>query len=252
MMPRILVVDDEPEIVRGLEDNLRYEGYQTFSATDGEQALALAAREAPDLIVLDLMMPRLSGWDVCRALRARGIDVPIIMLTARGEEADRVRGLELGADDYIAKPFSLRELLARVRAVLRRPGPRQKVEEFAFGDVRIRLRGRQVWKAGEEIALTRKEFDLLVYLLAHRGEVVTRERLLDEVWGYERFPTTRTVDTHVLRLRRKFEMDPDRPTWILTVHGQGYRFLSPEGASTAPSGAAPGKDGAGGAGARSG
>ncbi|MGH7392906.1 MAG: response regulator transcription factor [Candidatus Rokuibacteriota bacterium] len=225
-MPRILVVDDEPEIVRGLEDNLRYEGYQTFSAMDGEQALALAAREAPDLIVLDLMMPRLSGWDVCRALRARGIDVPIIMLTARGEEADRVRGLELGADDYLAKPFSLRELLARVRAVLRRPGPRLKVEEFAFGDVRVRLRGRQAFRAGREVALTRKEFDLLVHLLAHRGEVLTRERLLDEVWGYERFPTTRTVDTHVLRLRRKFETDPDRPTWILTVHGQGYRFAT--------------------------
>jgi two-component system alkaline phosphatase synthesis response regulator PhoP len=170
------------------------------------------------------MLPRASGWDVCQALRERGIDVPVIMLTARGEEADRVRGLELGADDYIAKPFSLRELLARVRAVLRRPGPRQKAEEFAFGDVRVRPRGRQVFRAGREIALTRKEFDLLAYLLAHPGEVVTRERLLDEVWGYERFPTTRTVDTHVLRLRRKLEADPDRPVWILTVHGQGYRF----------------------------
>jgi len=223
-MPRILIVDDEPEIVRGLEDNLRFEGYQTLTARNGADALAVAAREAPDLIVLDLMLPVMSGWDVCRALRDRGIDVPIIMLTARGEEADRVRGLELGADDYLAKPFSLRELLARVRAVLRRPGPRQKGEELAFGDVRVRSRGRQVFKAGHEVMLTRKEFDLLLYLLAHRGEVITRERLLDEVWGYERFPTTRTVDTHVLRLRRKFEADPDRPHWILTVHGQGYRF----------------------------
>jgi len=223
-MPRILIVDDEPEIVRGLEDNLRFEGYQTFTADNGADALAVAAREVPDLIVLDLMMPVMSGWDVCRTLRAKGIDVPIIMLTARGEEADRVRGLELGADDYLAKPFSLRELLARVRAVLRRPGPRQKGEELAFGDVRVRSRGRQVFKAGREVTLTRKEFDLLLYLLAHRGEVITRERLLDEVWGYERFPTTRTVDTHVLRLRRKFEADPERPHWILTVHGQGYRF----------------------------
>jgi len=223
-MPRILIVDDEPEIVRGLEDNLRFEGYQTLTARNGADALAVAAREAPDLIVLDLMLPVMSGWDVCRTLRDRGIDVPIIMLTARGEEADRVRGLELGADDYLAKPFSLRELLARVRAVLRRPGPRQKGEELAFGDVRLRSRGRQVFKAGREVTLTRKEFDLLLYLLAHRGEVITRERLLDEVWGYERFPTTRTVDTHVLRLRRKCEADPDRPHWILTVHGQGYRF----------------------------
>jgi DNA-binding response OmpR family regulator len=225
-MPRILVVDDEPEIVRGLEDNLRFEGYQTSSATDGETALALAAREAPDLIILDLMMPQMSGWDVCRSLRARGIEVPVIMLTARGGEADRVQGLELGADDYISKPFSLRELLARVRAVLRRPGPREPWEEYVFDDVRVQVRTRQVFKGGREVALTRKEFDLLAYLLTHRGEVVTRERLLDEVWGYERFPTTRTVDTHVLRLRRKFEPDPDRPQWILTVHGQGYKFVS--------------------------
>src|SRR5881397_3018047 len=171
-MPRILIVDDEPEIVRGLEDNLRFEGYQTLTAANGADALAVAAREAPDLIVLDLMMPVVSGWDVCRTLRAQGIDVPIIMLTARGEEADRVRGLELGADDYLTKPFSLRELLARVRAVLRRPGPRQKGEELAFDDVRVRSRGRQVFKAGHEVMLTRKEFDLLLYLLAHRGEVI--------------------------------------------------------------------------------
>ena len=223
-MSRILIVDDEPEIVRGLEDNLRFEGYETFAAADGREALAAAAREAPDLILLDIMMPGLSGWDVCRELRSKGIDVPIIMLTARGEEGDRVRGLELGADDYITKPFSLRELLARVRAVLRRPGPRHKVEEFAFGDARVRLRGRQAFRAGREVGLTRKELDLLVYLLEHRGEVVTRERLLDEVWGYERFPTTRTVDTHILRLRRKFEADPDRPAFIVTVHGQGYKF----------------------------
>ena len=225
-MSRILIVDDEPEIVRGLEDNLRFEGYQTSTAGDGREALALAAREAPDLILLDIMMPGLSGWDVCRELRDKGIDVPIIMLTARGEEGDRIRGLELGADDYITKPFSLRELLARVRAVLRRPGPRQKAEELAFGGVRVRLRGRQVFRDGREVGLTRKEFELLVYLLEHRGEVVTRERLLDEVWGYERFPTTRTVDTHILRLRRKFEADPDRPLFILTVHGQGYRFAT--------------------------
>jgi len=225
-MARILIVDDEPEIVRGLEDNLRFEGYQTASATNGQDALALAQSDAPDLILLDIMMPRMSGWDVCRALREKGIEAPIIMLTARGEEVDRVRGLELGADDYVTKPFSLRELLARVRAVLRRPGPRNRFEEFTFGDVRIRPRVRQVFKAGEEIRLTRKEFDLLVFLVAHRGEVLTRERLLDEVWGYERFPTTRTVDTHILRLRKKFEADADQPVWILTLHGHGYKFAT--------------------------
>ena len=225
-MARILIVDDEPEIVRGLEDNLRFEGYQTASATNGQDALALAQSDAPDLILLDIMMPRMSGWDVCRALREKGIEAPIIMLTARGEEVDRVRGLELGADDYVTKPFSLRELLARVRAVLRRPGPRNRFEEFTFGNVRIRPRVRQVFKAGEEIRLTRKEFDLLVFLVAHRGEVLTRERLLDEVWGYERFPTTRTVDTHILRLRKKFEADADQPVWILTLHGHGYKFAT--------------------------
>jgi DNA-binding response OmpR family regulator len=226
-MPRILIVDDEPAIVRGLEDNLRFEGYETLAASSGEQGLARALGEAPDLVLLDVTMPGRSGWDVCRELRQRGLDVPIIMLTARGEEADRVRGLELGADDYITKPFSLRELLARVRAVLRRPGPRRKFEELAFGDVRVHRRGRRVTRAGREVRLTRKEYDLLVYLAAHPGDVVTRERLLDEVWGYERFPTTRTVDTHVLRLRRKLEADPDRPRFIHTVHGQGYRFVVP-------------------------
>ncbi|MBI2369981.1 MAG: response regulator transcription factor [Deltaproteobacteria bacterium] len=224
-MPRILIVDDEPEMVRGLEDNLRFEGYQTLSATNGRDGLALALREVPDLILLDIMMPEMSGWDVCRALRQKGVDVPVIMLTARGEEVDRVLGLELGADDYVTKPFSLRELLARVRAVLRRPGPRQKFEECAFGDVRLHLRGRQAFKGGREVQLTRKEFELLRYLVEHRREVLTRERLLDEVWGYERFPTTRTVDTHILRLRQKFEKDPEHPVHILTVHGQGYKFV---------------------------
>jgi two-component system alkaline phosphatase synthesis response regulator PhoP len=166
---------------------------------------------------------------VCRQLRARGLDTPVIMLTARGAEVDRVQGLELGADDYITKPFSVRELMARIRAVLRRPGPRQKFEEFAFGDVRVHLRARQAFKAGREVRLTRKEFDLLRYLVEHPGEVITRDRLLDEVWGYDRFPTTRTVDTHILRLRQKFEDDPERPAHLLTAHGQGYRFVIPRG-----------------------
>jgi DNA-binding response OmpR family regulator len=228
-MPRILIVDDEPEMVRGLEDNLRFEGYQTVAAGDGRRGLALALSEAPDLILLDVMMPGMSGWDLCRELRRRGLDTPVIMLTARGEEVDRVLGLELGADDYVTKPFSLRELMARIRAVLRRPGPRHKFEEFAFGDVRVHLRARQAFKAGREVRLTRKEFDLLRYFIEHPGEVVTRDRLLDEVWGYDRYPTTRTVDTHILRLRQKFEDDPERPAHILTAHGQGYRFVVDKG-----------------------
>ena len=230
-MPRILIVDDEPEMLRGLEDNLQFEGYQTVAAPDGRRGLALALSEAPDLILLDVMMPGMSGWDLCRELRHRGLVVPVIMLTARGEEVDRVLGLELGADDYVTKPFSLRELMARIRAVLRRPGPRQKFEEFAFGSVRVHLRARQAFKGGHEVRLTRKEFDLLRYLVEHPGEVITRDRLLDEVWGYERFPTTRTVDTHILRLRQKFEDDPERPAHILTAHGQGYRFVAERSAT---------------------
>jgi len=222
---RILIVDDEPQMVRGLEDNLRFEGYQTLSARDGREALAVAVAESPDLILLDVMMPGMSGWDVCRELRAKGLAMPIIMLTARGEESDRVQGLELGADDYVTKPFGLRELLARIRAVLRRPGARQKADEHAFGDVRVHTRARLAFKAGREVKLTRKEFDLLRYLVEFRGEVVTRDRLLDEVWGYDHFPTTRTVDTHILRLRQKFEDDPEHPRHIVTVHGQGYRLL---------------------------
>lgn len=223
-MARILIVDDEPAMVRGLEDNLRFEGYQTLSALNGPDGLAIVLREGPDLVLLDVAMPGMSGWDVLRSLRGQAVDIPVVMLTARGEEADRVLGLELGADDYITKPFSLRELLARVRAVLRRPGPRLRMDVFRFGDVRLHLRARQAFRAGVEVRLTRKEFDLLRYLVEHPGEVITRERLLDEVWGYERFPTTRTVDTHVLRLRQKFERDPEHPQHILTVHGQGYRF----------------------------
>jgi len=187
-MPRILIVDDEPEMVRGLQDNLRFEGYQTLTAGNGERALALAVSEAPDLIVLDLMLPGQSGWEVCRALRQRGLDIPIIMLTARGEEADQVRGLELGADDYVTKPFSLRELLARIRAVLRRPGPRRAVESFAFGEARLEPRTRRAWKAGREVALTRKEFELLRYLVEHPSEILTRERLLNAVWATSAIP----------------------------------------------------------------
>ena len=223
-MPWILIVDDEPEMVRGLKDDLRFEGYMTITASNGEEGLRLALQGTPDLILLDVMMPQMSGGDVLRALRQKGVDIPVILLTARGEEVDRVRGLELGADDYITKPFSLRELLARVRAVLRRPAPRQKGETIAIGDVRLQLRGRQTFKAGRQVKLTRKEYDLLRFLVEHRGEVLTRDRILEEVWGYEQFPTTRTVDTHILHLRQKLEEDPERPVLIVTAHGQGYKF----------------------------
>jgi len=220
----ILLVDDEDAIQRLLTYPLERDGYRVVQARDGEEALRRFAEEDEvDLVVLDIMLPKVDGLEVCKRIRA-GSTVPIILLTARDDELYKVLGLELGADDYITKPFSLRELLARVRAVLRRPGPRQRMDVFQFADTRIHLRARQAFRAGSEVRLTRKEFDLLRYLVEHPGEILTRERLLDEVWGYERFPTTRTVDTHVLRLRQKFERDPERPEHIVTVHGQGYRF----------------------------
>jgi len=227
-VPRILIVDDEPEMVRGLEDNLRFEGYQTVAAPDGRRGLALALSEAPDLILLDVMMPGMSGWDLCRELRQRGLDIPVIMLTARGEEVDRVLGLELGADDYVTKPFSLRELMARIRAVLRRPGPRQKFEEFAFGDVRVHLRARQAFKGGREVRLTRKEFDLLARLVRDAGRVVTREALMSDVWDMNWFGSTKTLDVHIAWLRRKLGDDPARPTYIHTVRGVGFRLVEPK------------------------
>jgi len=222
---RVLVVEDEDSFSDAISYLLRKEGFEVAVCSTGPDALDTFDRTGADLVLLDLMLPGLPGSEVCRSLREKS-SVPVIMLTAKDSEIDKVVGLELGADDYVTKPFSLRELLARVRAVLRRPGPRERFEEFAFGDVRVRPRARQVIKAGGEVRLTRKEFDLLVYLIAHRGEVITRERLLDEVWGYERFPTTRTVDTHILRLRKKFEADADHPIWILTLHGHGYKFAT--------------------------
>ena len=225
-MPRILIVDDEPEMLRGLEDNLQFEGYQTVTAGDGKKGLALALSEAPDLILLDVMMPGMSGWDLCRELRHRGLVVPVIMLTARGEEVDRVLGLELGADDYVTKPFSLRELMARIRAVLRRPGPRQKFEEFAFGSVRVHLRARQAFKAGHEVRLTRKEFELLGLLMSEAGAVISRERLIDEVWDTNWFGSTKTLDVHVSSLRRKLGDDSQNPRFIHTVRGVGFRFAA--------------------------
>ncbi len=224
-MTRILVIDDEPEMVMGLRDNLSYEGYDVLTARDGQEGLDKAVKELPDLILLDIMMPRMSGWDVCRELRKRGVHIPIIMLTARGQEVDTVLGLELGADDYVTKPFSVRELLARVRAVLRRPGLRSAIETYSFGSVRIDFKRRAAFKGKREVKLTRKEFEIMRYFIEHRGEALSREQMLDEIWGYERFPTTRTVDNHILRLRQKLEDDPEHPRFILTVHGSGYKFV---------------------------
>jgi DNA-binding response OmpR family regulator len=225
-MTKILIVEDEPNMVAGLRDNFEFEGYQVLTAPDGVAGLERALSESPDIVILDVMMPRMSGLDVCKQLKARKPSMPIIMLTARGQEVDKVVGLELGADDYVTKPFSIRELLARVKAVLRRAGtvPKQG-EKFAFGEVEVNLRSCQVSRKGKALEFSSKEFELLKYFLNHPGETLSRDRLLEDVWGYDRFPTTRTVDAHIVRLRQKVEPKPDDPRFILTVHGTGYKFV---------------------------
>jgi DNA-binding response OmpR family regulator len=225
-MAKILIVEDEPNMVAGLRDNFEFEGHQVITASDGVAGLERAIAESPDLVILDVMMPRMSGLDVCKQLKAKRPSIPIIMLTARGQEVDKVVGLELGADDYVTKPFSIRELLARVKAVLRRAHTLPKAEDkYAFGEVEVNLRSCQVSRLGRALDFSSKEFELLKYFLIHPGETLSRDRLLEEVWGYDHFPTTRTVDAHIVRLRQKVEPKPEEPRFILTVHGTGYKFV---------------------------
>jgi DNA-binding response OmpR family regulator len=223
---RILIVEDEPAMVAGLRDNFEYEGYDVISAGDGESGLERALADDPDLVVLDVMMPRMSGLEVCKRVKARRPSIPIIMLTARGQEIDKVVGLELGADDYVTKPFSIRELIARVKAVLRRVSLQTRTPEiYRFSDVEVNIRGNEVRRAGKPVELSAKEFALLAYFISHPAETLSRDRLLDAVWGYENYPSTRTVDTHIVHLRQKLEPNPEEPRFILTVHGTGYKFV---------------------------
>lgn len=225
-MPKVLIIEDERDLVLGLKDNFEYEGYQVCAAYDGEAGVECARRERPDLILLDVMLPKMNGLDVCRHLRKQGIGTPILMLTARGEEMDKVVGLEVGADDYITKPFSLREVLARVRAALRRAsGQVAEIESFKFGDVQVNFRKHQATKAAKPIDLSPRELATLLFLIRHREETVTRDQLLDEVWGVNNYPLTRTVDNHIAKLRQKIEDSPSEPRHIITVHRVGYKFI---------------------------
>ena len=227
-MSRILVVEDDPAILRGLADNLRFEGHDVTAVGDGYAAYKrLREQPVPDLVLLDVMLPGLNGFDVCRRARADGLQTPIIMLTARGEESDRVLGLDVGADDYVTKPFAIRELLARIRAVLRRTSVTNgEVDALRIGELAIDFRSYEATRAGESLALTRKEFGLLRYLASRTGDVVRRDELLEQVWGYDSDVTTRTVDNHVASLRQKLEADPRAPAHLLTVHGVGYKWVS--------------------------
>jgi DNA-binding response OmpR family regulator len=226
-MAKILIVEDEPKMVAGLRDNFEYEGFDVITAHDGMEGLERALATSPDLIVLDVMMPKMSGLDVCRKLKMKRPSIPIIMLTARGQEVDKVVGLELGADDYVTKPFSIRELLARVKAVLRRSHTLpQDQDRYTFGEIEVDMHTCRVTKDGKELEFTSKEFELLKYFLCHPGQNLSRERLLDEVWGYEVNTNTRTVDAHLVRLRQKLERIPEQPRFFLTVHGTGYKFAA--------------------------
>src|SRR6201984_2394630 len=223
---KIVIVEDEPNMVAGLRDNFEYEGFQVDTALDGGEGLEPALKNSPDLVILDVMMPRMSGLDVCKQLKSKRPSIPIIMLTARGQEVDKVVGLELGADDYVTKPFSIRELLARVKAVLRRTQTVPKeMDRYAFGDVDVNLRSYQVLRGGSPVELSSPEFELLKHFLIHSGQTLSRDRLLDEVWGYENYPSSRTVDTHIVRIRQKLEPIPEEPRYFLTVHGIGYKFV---------------------------
>ena len=223
---RILVVDDEDSILQGIEQNLLYAGYEVITAEDGPGALESACDKSPDLIVLDIMLPGISGFEVCRRLRDRGMQMPVIMLTARGDEFDKLHGFEIGADDYVTKPFSVDELLARIKAILAR-GKRISAagRRYEFDDIVLDADARTMMRAGKEVEMTRTEFDLLAYFLANEGRALSRDMVMNDVWGTEYYGTQRSLDSFVATLRRKIEKDPHNPVHITTIHGVGYKFV---------------------------
>ena len=227
-MKKILVVEDDAALLSGLRDNLEYEGYEVLTAKDGFAALTILGAKAPDLILLDIVLPKLDGFEVCRRIRREGNQTPILMLTARGAEADRVRGFDLGADDYVAKPFSLPELLGRVRAILRRTEEAAvctQPDQIRIGRVEIDFKRFEARRDGVAIEMSRKEFGVLRHLASRQGEVVGRDELLDQVWGHYQYPTTRTVDNHIAQIRTKVEPDPAHPLYLLTFRGVGYKLV---------------------------
>jgi DNA-binding response OmpR family regulator len=225
-MPRILIVEDEADMARGLQFNLEARGFDVITTADGEAGLRAAAEARPDLVLLDLMLPKRDGYDVCRTLRKSQPALPILMLTARGQEHDAVLGLKLGADDYVRKPFGVAELMARIETLLRRASATGgRPDQVAFGDVVVDFVRHSATRGGRPLDLTAKEFEILRYFAGHRGHVISRDALLNAVWGYTSTPTTRTVDTHMVKLRQKVEATADEPRHLITVHGVGYKFV---------------------------
>jgi two-component system alkaline phosphatase synthesis response regulator PhoP len=224
-LSKILIVEDDEAMAVALCEGFGVEGHKVTVARDGIEGLTQARSDAPDLIILDVMLPKMSGLDVCKTLRAEGRDVPIIMLTARGQEIDKVLGLKLGADDYVTKPFGFMELMARCEALLRRvEGRTAGVERYSFGDVTLDFKKAEAKRKGKSLDLSAREIRLLQYMVERRGELLTREQILEAVWGYDQAPLTRTVDMHVAKLRKKIEPVPEEPVWIVTVHRMGYKF----------------------------
>jgi DNA-binding response OmpR family regulator len=225
-MKNILIIEDDVSILRGLKDNLEYEGYFVFTETNGINGLNQALKNNADLILLDIMLPGINGFEICRKVKKEKPELPIIMITARGSEMDKVSGLDIGADDYITKPFSIPELMARVRAVLRRFNQEtESLQQYSFGEIKLDFIKYQAFRNNEEIKLSGKEFEILKYFIQHEGEAIHRHDLLNEVWGYQAMPTTRTVDNFMLDLRKKLEDDPSDPKHLIGVRGVGYKFV---------------------------
>ena len=229
-MQKILIIEDEISILRGLRDNLEHEGYKVSSATNGKKGLEKALKDNFSMVLLDVMLPEANGFDICKEIKTKKLALPVIMLTAKSKEADKILGLELGADDYITKPFSINEVLARIKAVLRRVDIHKKakgkvVNSYQFGDVTLDFVKLEAFKGKKKIKLSKKEFDVLAYMITRKGEVITRNDLLDVVWGYDVFPTTRTVDNFMARIRKKIEDKPAKPKHIISVRSAGYKFV---------------------------
>ena len=224
-METIIIIEDDPSILLGLKKNLQFEGYQVFSASDGEEGMELVFRKIPDIAIIDVMLPKVSGFEICKAIRKNNLATSIIMLTAKDKEIDKIMGLDLGADDYITKPFSIRELIARINAVLRRRRRfSPSIDTFSFGQIEVDFSGRTVKKDGKLVEMSPKEFSMLKFLVENKGKVLSREEILNNVWSYDYFGTSRTVDNFINKLRQKLEIDLNSPEYIVTVRGVGYKF----------------------------
>jgi len=230
-VPRVLIIEDETAIMEGLKDNLEGEGYKVSTASDGKKGLEKALKENVNIVLLDVMLPGMSGFDICKEIKSKKLTLPIIMLTAKAKEADKIMGLELGADDYITKPFSVNELLARLKAVLRRvkihkSAKQKKITSCEFGDIKLNFVKFEAHKGKKKLKLSKREFEILAYMIKRKNEVVSRNDLLDVVWGYEVYPTTRTVDNFVARIRKQIEEKPSKPKYIQSIRSAGYKLVT--------------------------